>query len=97
MSFDTNRHPEEFEQDYLEYMKYIEEVEELNNTFTSGVKQLLDYKKVVDPLDYVAAVDEAYDCTDEDIKDFMTSFGIFSSSDFLIYLNGVVKGMSINE
>lgn len=97
MSFDTNCHPEEFEQDYLEHMGYIEEVKELNNAFTNGVKQLLDYKRVADPLDYVAAVDEAYECTDEDMKNFMTSFGIFSSSDFLIYLNGVVKGMSINE
>lgn len=99
MSFDMQRHPEEFEafEIYNSMEKYMEDIAAADKAFTSGVKQLIGYKRISTPTEYRAAVCESYEEADETMKDLLAIKGINSSSDFIIYLNGVVKGMNINE
>ena len=46
MSFDMQRHPEDFEEFeiYNSMEKYMEEIVAANKAFTSGIKQLIGYK-----------------------------------------------------
>lgn len=99
MSFDMQRHPENFEEFeiYNSMEKYMEEIVAANKAFTSGIKQLIRYKRISTPTEYRAAVCESYDEADETMKDLLAIKDINSSSDFITYLNGVVKGMNINE
>ena len=99
MSFDIQRHPEDFEEFeiYNSMKKYMEEIVAANKAFTSGIKQLIGYKRISTLAEYRAAVCESYEEADETMKDLLAIEGINSSSDFIIYLNGVVEGMNINE
>lgn len=97
MSFDIQRHPEEFEGTYLAEQEFLATMDRLDNAFTSGVKQLVGYRRVASASEYHAAVYEAYEQADEEMKDFLVMLGINSVSEFKVYINGVVKGMSINE
>lgn len=96
-NFDIYCHIEEFERDYLAEQEFYDAMEKLDDAFTSGIKQLLGYKRVASIPEYIAAVHESYEQADEDMKTYLTMHEINSPSDFVIYLNGVVKGMSINE
>ena len=78
MSFDIQRHPEDFEEFeiYNSMEKYMEEIVAANKAFTSGIKQLIGYKRISTVTEYRAAVYESYEEADETMKDLLEIEGI---------------------
>ena len=96
-SFDIQNHIEEFEDDYLAEQEYYKDMEKLDNAFTSGIKQLLGYKRVASDSEYRCAVNEAFENAEGDMIDYMFTLGITSFNKFITYLYGVEKGMTIRN
>lgn len=96
-SFDTQVHPEEINGDYLPEQEYYKDMEKLDNAFTSGIKQLLEYKRIVSDSEYRCAVNETFENAEGDMIDYMFALGITSFNKFITYLNGVEKGMAIRN
>jgi hypothetical protein len=96
-SFDMQVHPEEINDDYLPEQEYYKNMEKLDNAFTSGIKQLLKYKRIVSDSEYRCAVNETFENAEGDMIDYMFSLGITSFNKFITYLNGVEKGMAIRN
>jgi fibronectin type 3 domain-containing protein len=101
MSFDLHRHPEEFEDSFLaeqEFQDYfVKTLEKLEKAFTNDIKELICYGQITSSNEYQSAVQEAYEQADDEMRCYMSTFGILSLSDFIIYLNGVEKGMGIRH
>ena len=96
-SFDIQVHVEELDNSYLTEQGYYKNIEKLDNAFTSGVKQLLEYKRIASDSEYRCAVNEAFENAEGDMIDYIFSLGITSFNEFIIYLNGVEKGMAIRN
>lgn len=96
-SFDIQVHVEEFDDSYLTEQEYYKSIEKLDNAFTSGIKQLLEYKRTVSDGEYRCAVNETFENADGDMIDYIFSLGITSFNKFITYLNGVEKGMAIRN
>lgn len=96
-SFDMQIHIEEFDDSYIAEQEYYKDMEKLDNAFTSGIKQLLGYKRIVSDSEYRCAVNETFENAEGDMIDYMFSLGITSFNEFITYLNGVEKGMAIRN
>lgn len=96
-SFDMQVHIEEFDDSYLTEQECYKDIEKLDNAFTSGIKQLLGYKRTVSDSEYRCAVNETFENAEGDMIDYMFSLGITSFNKFITYLNGVEKGMEIRN
>ena len=79
---------------YNSVEKYMEEIAAADKAFTSGIKQLIGYKRISTPTEYRAAVCESYEEADETMKDLLAIKGINSSSDFIIYLEPLMTSLS---
>ena len=97
MSFDYQIHPEEFEKDYLSMKDYEEETKRADKIFTEALLSLLDYRKIVTHSEFHDAAYNAFINAEGEMIDYMFSLGLTSFTNFIIYLDGVEKGMAIRN
>lgn len=93
-SFDMQVHIEELAGTY-EAQVWLQRIEEVERIFKSSIKSLLMYRRVASDNQFHSAAYETFENASMEMRDFLVLNDIDTFGKFLIYLNGIMMGVSM--